>query len=93
MSERSSRRTQIGVVLKKSGDKTFSVKVEEIKRHLQYHKYIKVSKKYLAHYEGDDVTIGDHVQIMETRPLSRHKSWRISRIITHASNPVLESVQ
>ncbi len=83
MSDRTTRRTQVGIVVKKSGDKTFSVKIEEIKKHLQYHKYVKASKKYLVHYEGDDVRAGDHVEIMETRPLSKSKSWRISRVISH----------
>lgn len=81
MSDRTPRRTQVGIVIKKSGDKTFSVKIEEIKKHLQYHKYVKASKKYLAHYEGDDLNPGDHVEIMETRPMSKRKSWRVTRVV------------
>lgn len=85
MSERTARRAQVGIVVKKSGDKTFSVNIEEIKKHSQYHKYVKASKKYLAHYEGDDVNVGDHVEIVETRPISKRKSWRISRVISHSN--------
>jgi small subunit ribosomal protein S17 len=65
-------------------DKTIVVKVEDIVKHPLYKKYIKQTQKFKAHDENNECGIGDTVEIMETRPLSREKCWRLNRIIEKA---------
>jgi small subunit ribosomal protein S17 len=66
-----------GKVIKKSGDKTVSVLVTRQTTHPIYKKIIRLSKKYLAHDNGNSISVGDSVKIQETRPLSKSKSWEV----------------
>ncbi len=77
---RRNRRTLQGRVVSDKMNKTIVVKVTRQVRHAQYEKYIRVSKKYLAHDGEDQCGIGDLVTIVETRPLSRRKRWRVRSI-------------
>jgi small subunit ribosomal protein S17 len=65
-------------------DKTISVLVERRLMHPLYGKFVKRSKKFLAHDEGNTCNVGDKVRIMETRPLSKRKRWRLVEIIERA---------
>ena len=84
MEERNLRKTKAGVVVSNKMDKTISVKVERMLKHPIYGKFVKRSKKFLAHDETNDAKIGDLVRIMETRPLSKLKSWRLLEILERA---------
>lgn len=81
MSERNSRRVIVGIVTSNKMDKSIVVNVEESRRHPLYGKTQKVSKKYMAHDENNECAIGDKVKIMETRPLSKNKRWRLVEIV------------
>jgi len=81
MSERNSRRTIVGIVTSNKMDKTITVNVEESRRHPLYGKSTKISKKFMAHDENNECSIGDKVMIMETRPLSKNKRWRLVEIV------------
>ncbi len=78
------RKVQTGSVVSNRMDKSIVVKVETLIKHPLYKKYIKKSKKYMAHDPENDCNIGDKVEIVETRPLSRRKRWRLKRIIERA---------
>ena len=84
MSERNNRKQRVGVVVSDKMDKTITVAVEEHVRHLLYKKYIRKTKKLTAHDEENQCGIGDRVRIMETRPLSKTKSWRLVKVIEKA---------
>ncbi len=84
MAERKLRKTRVGTVVSNSMDKTISVLVERRVKHPIYGKYLTKSKKYLAHDEQNECNVGDKVRIMETRPLSRRKCWRLVEIIERA---------
>jgi small subunit ribosomal protein S17 len=84
MSERNERRVQIGKVVSDKMDKTIVVAVETYKKHDLYHKRIKYTKKYKAHDEQNAAKIGDIVKIMETRPISKDKNWRLVEIVEEA---------
>ena len=71
------KRVLTGKIIKKSGDKTVSVLVTRQTTHPIYKKIIRVSKKYLAHDETNSSSIGDHVKIVESKPLSKRKSWEV----------------
>ena len=71
------RRVLTGKIIKKSGDKTVSVLVTRQTTHPIYKKIIRVSKKYLAHDETNNSSVGDHVKIVESKPLSKRKSWDV----------------
>jgi len=73
----SSRKVKKGIVVSNKMDKTLVVKVERTYRHPQYGKVITRGKKYYAHNEIEGIQIGDSVQIIETRPLSKLKRWRV----------------
>jgi len=75
------RKIRRGVVVSDRMDKSVVVKVETLKLHPKYHKFIKRSKKFMAHDENNECRIGDVVEIIETRPLSKRKRWRVSRIV------------
>ena len=75
-------KTRVGRVVSDTMDKTVVVAVETSKRHPLYKKTIKRSVKYKAHDENNQCQMGDIVQIVETRPLSRLKRWRVAEIIT-----------
>ncbi len=82
--ERNSRKVRQGVVVSAAGDKTCVVKVEERKSHPVYGKMITTTKKFHAHDENNEAGVGDVVRIMETRPLSKMKRWRLVNIIEKA---------
>lgn len=83
-SNRNLRKQRVGVVSSNKMDKTISVYVERRVKHPIYNKTMKSSKKYLAHDENNSCNIGDTVRIMETRPLSKRKRWRLLEIIERA---------
>jgi small subunit ribosomal protein S17 len=76
--------TKVGMVVKAAMDKTITVKVDRLKQHSQYKKIIRRSKKYLVHDESGQAGVGDTVRIVECRPLSKMKSWRLLEIISKA---------
>ncbi len=82
--ERNQRKTQIGVVVSDKMDKTIVVRVSTTVKHPLYKKIIARSKKFKAHDENNECGIGDTVLLMETRPLSKHKRWRVVEIIEKA---------
>jgi len=81
MEERNRRKTRVGFVTSDKMDKTITVSVEESIRHSLYGKSVKRTKKFKAHDENNECQIGDKVRIMETRPLSKDKRWRLVNII------------
>ncbi|MFD0716726.1 30S ribosomal protein S17 [Paenibacillus sp. GCM10027626] len=81
MSERNARKVQIGKVVSDKMDKTIVVAVETYKKHNLYHKRIKYTKKFKAHDENNQAKIGDTVKIMETRPLSKDKRFRLVEVV------------
>ncbi len=85
MSEKKANQKQfVGVVVSDKMDKTVVVMVERLAQHSLYKKYIKRRKKFMAHDEENACRIGDKVLIEETRPLSRHKRWRVRQILERA---------
>lgn len=82
--ERNARKVRQGVVVSDTNDKTIVVSVEERKPHPIYKKMITSSKKFHAHDENNEAGVGDTVVIMETRPLSKMKRWRLVRIVEKA---------
>ncbi len=84
MSERAFRKTRVGKVVSDKMDKTIVVLVEDRVTHPLYKKIVRVSKKYKAHDEQNECREGDKVRIMETRPLSKDKRWRLDAIIERA---------
>jgi small subunit ribosomal protein S17 len=79
--DRNRRKTRIGMVVSDKMDKTVVVAVEDFVRHSLYGKAVKRTKKFKAHDEENQCSIGDKVRIMETRPLSRDKRWRLVNVI------------
>jgi small subunit ribosomal protein S17 len=84
MEVRNLRKQKIGVVVSDKMDKTISVEVERRLMHPIYGKFVKRSKKFFAHDEENTCKIGDKVRIMETRPLSKNKCWRLVEILERA---------
>ena len=84
MSERSMRKTAVGRVVSNKMDKTVVVAIQDSVKHPMYGKIIKRTVKRKAHDEENACGIGDTVMIMETRPLSRDKRWRVAQIIEKA---------
>jgi len=82
--ERGRRKVKIGHVVSDKMDKTIVVKIEDFIRHPLYGKRVKRTNKFKAHDENNICGIGDKVRIMETRPLSRDKRWRLVEIIEKA---------
>ncbi|APT18200.1 30S ribosomal protein S17 [Amylolactobacillus amylotrophicus DSM 20534] len=82
--ERNSRHVYQGRVVSDKMDKTITVVVETYKTHPVYKKRVKYSKKYYAHDESNEAKVGDIVRIMETRPLSRSKRFRLTEIVEKA---------
>ena len=82
--ERNLRKVRQGVVVSDANDKTIVVVVEERKPHPVYGKMITTTKKYHCHDENNEAGVGDTVQIMETRPLSKMKRWRLLKIVEKA---------
>ena len=81
MNRETNRKTRIGIVTSDKMDKTAVVSIVELVRHPLYGKAVKKTVKYKAHDEENTCKIGDRVKIMETRPLSRDKRWRIVEVI------------
>ncbi len=84
MTERANRKTRVGVVISDVRDKTVTVEVVDSKTHPKYGKTIRVRKKFHAHDEQNDANLGDTVRIVETRPLSKTKRWRVSEVVERA---------
>ena len=82
--ERNSRKVRQGVVVSASNDKTCVVQIHERKPHPVYGKMVNSTKKLHAHDENNECNIGDKVKVMETRPLSKDKRWRLVEIIERA---------
>ena len=78
---RNLRKTRIGVVTSNKMNKTITVAVERKVKHPIYGKFVKKTTKFHAHDEKDECTMGDIVKIMETRPLSKTKSWRFVEVV------------
>ena len=81
---RNTRKVRQGVVVSAAGDKTIVVQIKERKPHPVYGKMMTSTKKFHAHDENNECGVGDTVSIMETRPLSKDKRWRVTEIITKA---------
>lgn len=84
MSERNLRKTLVGRVASNKMDKTIVVAIEDSVKHPLYKKIIKRTVKFKAHDENNECAIGDRVRIMETRPLSKDKRWRLVEIVEKA---------
>jgi small subunit ribosomal protein S17 len=82
--ERNLRKERIGIVTSNKMTKSIVVAVERKVKHAKYGKYIKQTSKFVAHDESNDCNIGDTVKIMETRPLSKSKNWRLIEILERA---------
>jgi small subunit ribosomal protein S17 len=83
---RGTRKVMQGVVVSNGSDKTIVVQVERTTRHALYHKIVRKRKKFHVHDEANDAKVGDKVEIMGTRPLSKLKRWRLVRIIEAEAN-------
>ena len=81
---RAQRKTRIGIVVSASMEKTIAVEMTRQVPHTLYKKYFKKTKKFMVHDEKKSAGVGDKVLIMETRPLSRHKRWRLVEILERA---------
>ena len=84
MAERNLRKTRVGMVVSDKMDKTVVVAIQDNVKHPLYKKIIKRTIRLKAHDENNECRIGDKVEIMETRPLSKDKRWRLVRIIEKA---------
>lgn len=84
MSERNLRKTRVGMVVSDKMDKTVVVAIQDNVKHPLYKKIIKRTVKFKAHDEKNECGVGDKVEIMETRPLSKDKRWRVTGIISKA---------
>jgi len=82
--ERNLRKERIGIVTSDKMDKTITVAVERREKHPIYGKFVKKTTKFTAHDDKNDCSIGDTVKIMETRPLSKNKRWRLVEVIERA---------
>ena len=85
MGERGKRKTLVGVVFSDKMDKTVGVMVNRLVLHPTYKKYIRKRKKVKAHDEKNECRIGDKVLLIETRPLSKEKRWRVKEIVERAA--------
>ena len=82
--DRNLRKTRVGKVVSNATDKTIVVAIEDNAKHPLYGKIVKKTVKFMAHDETNECNVGDKVEIMETRPLSKNKRWRLVRIIEKA---------
>lgn len=81
MIDRNMRKLQVGKVVSNKMDKTVVVAIETLVRHPLYGKIVKSTKKFKAHDEENQCRVGDKVRVMETRPLSKEKRWRVIEIL------------
>ena len=84
MEERNLRKTRVGLVVSDKMDKTIVVAIVDNVKHAKYGKVVKRTKKFYAHDENNECGVGDKVEIMETRPLSAKKRWRLVNVIEKA---------
>ncbi|MCB0381480.1 MAG: 30S ribosomal protein S17 [Flavobacteriales bacterium] len=84
MEDRNLRKERVGLVVSNKMDKSITVTVERKVKHPIYGKFVKTTTKFMAHDEKNDCNIGDTVKIMETKPLSKNKCWRLVEIIERA---------
>ncbi len=84
MEKRNLRKERTGIVVSDKMDKSIVVRIERQFRHPVYGKFVRKTKKFIAHDEKNECNIGDTVRIMETRPLSKNKNWRLVEIIERA---------
>lgn len=84
VAERAARKTREGIVVSNKMDKTAVIAVIERVRHPKYNKFVNQTKHLYAHDEANDVNIGDRVRLMETRPLSKNKRWRVTDVLERA---------
>lgn len=84
MEHRGLRKTRLGIVISNKMDKTITVAIERKVPHPIYKKYFKKTSKLMAHDEKGECSIGDKVKIMETRPLSKSKRWRLLEVVEKA---------
>lgn len=84
MATRGNKRTIQGIVVQNKMDKTVVVRVEKMTKHKDFHKFVRKHVKYKAHDESNLCGIGDTVEIVESRPLSREKRWRVREILEKA---------
>jgi small subunit ribosomal protein S17 len=84
MEKRNLRKERVGIVTNNKMQKSIVVSVERKVKHEKYGKFVKKTTKFVAHDENQDCNIGDTVRIMETRPLSKSKNWRLVEIIERA---------
>lgn len=84
MAERGSKRTITGVVVSDKMDKTIVVRAERLVKHPVFHKIMRKHVRYKAHDEGNACSVGDTVLIVEARPMSREKRWRMQKILEKA---------
>ncbi len=82
--ERNKRKVRSGTVTSDAREKTITVKIERLVRHPQYNRVVKKRAKLMAHDEKNDAHVGDLVEVMETKPLSKTKRWRLTKIIERA---------
>jgi len=82
--ERAARKLREGTVVSSSMDKTVVVAIIERVRHPKYAKFVNRTKKLYAHDEANDANVGDKVRVMETRPLSKQKRWRVVEVLERA---------
>jgi small subunit ribosomal protein S17 len=82
--ERNLRKERIGVIVSNKMDKSIVVQVTRKEKHPIYGKFVKKSTKFIAHDEKNECNIGDTVRIMETRPISKNKCWRLVEIVERA---------
>ena len=85
MEKRNLRKERIGIVTSNKGDKTITVTVKYKEKHPIYGKFVGKTKKYHAHDENNEFKIGDVVEICESRPLSKTKSWVVTRLVQKAA--------
>lgn len=85
MSERGSRRTLVGTVVSDKMDKTVVVRVERLVQDERYKKYVRRYSRFLAHDEQNNCSVGDRVQIIEHRPLSKRKRWKVQEMVVRAA--------
>ena len=81
MSDRKLRKERIGLVSSNAMDKSIVVSVERRVKHPRYGKFVKMTSKFIAHDEKNSCSVGDLVSIMETRPISKRKCWRLVKVI------------
>jgi small subunit ribosomal protein S17 len=84
MSTRNLRKERVGIVTSTSMNKSIVVSIERRQKHDKYGKFVKQTNKFVAHDEKGDCNVGDTVKIMETRPLSKTKNWRLVEIVEKA---------